>query len=63
MKLKLLTKWENKELICCCPLKGQCLKNHGCEEMEFHWDPYANPEQCMNHESYARVKGSIQQRR
>lgn len=52
-----MTYWHNKELVCCCPIANQCLKNHKCEELEFILDPYADTERCMRHDSYRRKKG------
>ena len=64
MKIRLMTYWKDKELECCCPIKNKCArKNLMCEELEFNLDPFADAEKCMGHESYARVKGSIHQRR
>lgn len=57
MKFKLLTQWKGKELVCCCPVKNKCMKNHGCEELEFTLDPYEDIKQCMKHDSYKKCKG------
>jgi hypothetical protein len=62
MKVKLMTKWRNNELECCCPVKNQCLKNHNCEELEFILDQYEGINDCMKSRSYKRNKnGAIKQ--
>ena len=62
MKVKLLTKWNNKELMCCCPINNKCSKDHHCEELEFVLDEFGDIEECMGERSYKRVKGAIRQR-
>ncbi|MGE5627815.1 MAG: hypothetical protein ACM3X7_06825 [Solirubrobacterales bacterium] len=62
-KHKLMTKWREKELVCCCPIKNQCSKNHGCEELEFNLDPYADVSECMQGRAYKRVNGAMRQTR
>ena len=64
MKFKLLTKWKDKELICCCPSSNKCSKDHGCEELDFILNPYDGIEECMREHSYERSKGgAIHQKR
>lgn len=52
-----MTYWRDKEVVCCCPIKNQCNKNHNCEKLEFTLDPYEGVENCMKERSYKRVKG------
>lgn len=52
-----MTHWRDKELVCCCPVNNQCLKNHNCEELEFTLDTYGGIAQCMKGRSYIRTKG------
>lgn len=61
MKIKLLTKWHEKEMVCCCPPKNRCSKDHRCEELEFILDPFADIEECMGHDAYRRGKHGIRQ--
>ena len=61
IKINMMTKWFEKEIACCCPVKDQCLKNHDCEEMEFYYDPYGSIQECMGHDSYKRDKHGIKQ--
>jgi hypothetical protein len=63
MKVTLLTKWKDKELVCCCPLINRCNKEHGCEELEFVLNPYSDINECMSQRTYKRVKGAMTQRR
>jgi len=63
VKLKLLTYWKDENLECCCPSHNRCNKNHGCEELEFTLDPYADSKECMKHDSHIRINGRVQQRR
>ena len=64
MKVTLFTKWINKELVCCCPVCNKCLKEHGCEELEFFINPYGDINECMKERSYIRGKhGAIRQTR
>ncbi|MGH4125609.1 MAG: hypothetical protein ACREV6_22075 [Clostridium sp.] len=63
MKVTLLTQWKDKELVCCCPLVNKCNKNHGCEELDFTLDAYANINECMGQRVYKRVNGAMTQRR
>lgn len=64
MKIKLLTKWLNNELVCCCPIINQCSKKHDCEELEFILNPYDDVQDCMTHSAYKREKGgAISQKR
>jgi hypothetical protein len=63
MKITLYTQWKDKELVCCCPPINKCNKNHGCEELDFILDPYADSKQCMKHDSHIRINGRVQQRR
>jgi len=62
-KIKLLTYWKDKNLECCCPSHRGCNKNHGCEELDFILDPYADMQECMSERSYIRVNSRMQQRR
>lgn len=63
MKFLLLTKWIDKELVCCCPVKNKCMKDHNCEELEFTLDPYADIQECMKERSYKRnSRGAIVQK-
>jgi len=61
MKVKLLTKWLDKELVCCCPIINKCNKNHGCEELDFILNPYDDIEECMGHSAYRKTKGITKQ--
>lgn len=61
MQFKLLTKWHEKELVCCCTIKNKCSKEHGCEELEFTLDPYQDIQSCMKHDSYKRTGRAIKQ--
>lgn len=63
MKVTLFTKWKDGELVCTCPLINKCNKNHGCEELDFTCNPYADSKDCMKHDSHIRVNGRVQQRR
>jgi hypothetical protein len=63
MKVKLLTKWKDKELVCCCPVINKCNKEHGCEELDFTLNPYDGIKECMGHDAYKRCNGRVQQRR
>lgn len=64
MIYKLMTKWRDKELVCCRPIANQCLKNHDCEELEFELKIYGDLEECMREYSYERGKGgAIKQKR
>ena len=62
MIVRLLTYWKDGELECCCPIKNKCRKLLNCEELEFKLDESMNAKQLMNHDSYKRVNGRIQQR-
>lgn len=57
VKIKLLTQWKGKQLLCCCPIENKCSKDHGCEELVFTLDPYEDIEKCMKHSSYKKCKG------
>jgi len=50
------------ELVCVCTQKGKCLKNHGCEELDFILDDSFNMHDCMKHTSYTRHRGAMKQR-
>lgn len=63
MIIPLLTYWNEKELVCCCPKANRCRKERGCEELDFTLNPYSGLNECMKHNSYTRHKGAIQQRR
>lgn len=61
-KYKLMTHWRNQELVCCCPVKNQCSKDHGCEELEFILNPYDGIGECMRERSYKRINGALRQK-
>lgn len=61
MKVTLLTKWMDEEIVCCCPVRNKCNKDHGCEELDFILNPYADIDKCMGHSAYKRKNGSIKQ--
>jgi len=63
LKIKLYTQWKNGEVVCTCPITNKCKKEHGCELLDFTLDSYADMRECMKHDSYARVKGAMSQRR
>jgi len=63
VRYKLLTKWIEKELVCCCPICSRCLKDHGCEELDFTMSPFDDTKECMRHDSYKRTHGAIRQTR
>jgi len=54
MKIKLLTQWINKELVCCCPLKNKCRKDHNCEELEFTLDQFKGIKECFKNDERHR---------
>lgn len=63
MIVKLLTFWKDGELECTCPLKNKCKKHtFECEELEFTLDESMNTKELMNHRTYKRVRGRVQQR-
>lgn len=63
MRITLMCKWKDTEIVCTCPVINKCNKNHGCEELDFILDNSINMNDCMRHTSYSRHKGAMQQRR
>lgn len=62
MKLELYTKWHEKELVCCCPPKNRCAKEHHCELLEVCINMYEGLSECINGEhAYKRVNGRMHQ--
>jgi hypothetical protein len=47
VKIKLLTQWRDKEIVCCCPLINRCRKDHNCEELMFTLDPPFNKQDIL----------------
>lgn len=64
MNVKLLTYWREKELCCVCTIQNKCRRNGlQCEELDFILNDTVNVKELMDHDSYKRVNGRIQQRR
>lgn len=57
MIFKLLTRWRDGKLVCCCPIKNKCLRDNNCEELDFDLHIYGGIKECMREHSYKRGKG------
>ncbi|WP_050607251.1 hypothetical protein [Clostridium niameyense] len=62
MKYKFNTRWDKNILKCACLVGNPaCDRYKKCEVLEFKFNPYKDITKCMNHESYKRIRGKIQQ--